>query len=165
MKLADCHPEVEVKIKQISVELLSHMRGSWREMGCWISECLCLCRNCIASRDPYCGWTRGSTCSFLRPGTRYDTFPYIYTSIHAVYSTCPGSPYWHAVCLVLSLRPSQVLSPFLVLSLRSNCLFVLVCFFYLFCFHWICFYFYHSCRGYFSDSTPSGAPIESLHVL
>uniref|UniRef100_A0A3Q2DS44 Sema domain, transmembrane domain (TM), and cytoplasmic domain, (semaphorin) 6Bb n=1 Tax=Cyprinodon variegatus TaxID=28743 RepID=A0A3Q2DS44_CYPVA len=25
--------------------------------------------NCIASRDPYCGWTRGSTCSFLRPGT------------------------------------------------------------------------------------------------
>ncbi|XP_056270272.1 semaphorin-6B isoform X2 [Pseudoliparis swirei] len=27
-------------------------------------------KNCIASRDPYCGWTRGSTCSFLRPGTR-----------------------------------------------------------------------------------------------
>ncbi|XP_047443216.1 semaphorin-6B [Mugil cephalus] len=31
------------------------------------SRCL---KNCIASRDPYCGWTRGSTCSFLRPGTR-----------------------------------------------------------------------------------------------
>ncbi|KAM9831842.1 semaphorin-6B [Neosynchiropus ocellatus] len=31
------------------------------------SRCM---RNCIASRDPYCGWTRGSTCSFLRPGTR-----------------------------------------------------------------------------------------------
>uniref|UniRef100_A0A3P8UPE6 Semaphorin 6B n=1 Tax=Cynoglossus semilaevis TaxID=244447 RepID=A0A3P8UPE6_CYNSE len=27
------------------------------------------CMNCIASRDPYCGWTKGSTCSFLRPGT------------------------------------------------------------------------------------------------
>jgi len=33
---------------------------------------VCLCRNCIASRDPYCGWTRGSTCSLLRPGTRSD---------------------------------------------------------------------------------------------
>uniref|UniRef100_A0A8B9JB77 Sema domain, transmembrane domain (TM), and cytoplasmic domain, (semaphorin) 6Bb n=1 Tax=Astyanax mexicanus TaxID=7994 RepID=A0A8B9JB77_ASTMX len=27
-------------------------------------------RNCISSRDPYCGWTTGSTCSFLRAGTR-----------------------------------------------------------------------------------------------
>uniref|UniRef100_A0A3B1KBE0 Sema domain, transmembrane domain (TM), and cytoplasmic domain, (semaphorin) 6Bb n=1 Tax=Astyanax mexicanus TaxID=7994 RepID=A0A3B1KBE0_ASTMX len=27
------------------------------------------CMNCISSRDPYCGWTRGSTCSFLRAGT------------------------------------------------------------------------------------------------
>uniref|UniRef100_A0A671QER2 Sema domain, transmembrane domain (TM), and cytoplasmic domain, (semaphorin) 6Bb n=1 Tax=Sinocyclocheilus anshuiensis TaxID=1608454 RepID=A0A671QER2_9TELE len=27
------------------------------------SRCM---KNCIASRDPYCGWTRGSTCSFLR---------------------------------------------------------------------------------------------------
>nr|XP_015221210.1 PREDICTED: semaphorin-6B isoform X2 [Lepisosteus oculatus] len=27
-------------------------------------------KNCIALRDPYCGWTRGSTCSFLEPGTR-----------------------------------------------------------------------------------------------
>uniref|UniRef100_W5K6Z6 Semaphorin 6B n=1 Tax=Astyanax mexicanus TaxID=7994 RepID=W5K6Z6_ASTMX len=27
------------------------------------------CMNCISSRDPYCGWTRGSTCSLLRPGT------------------------------------------------------------------------------------------------
>ncbi|XP_020779269.2 semaphorin-6B-like [Boleophthalmus pectinirostris] len=31
------------------------------------SRCM---RSCLASRDPYCGWTRGSTCSFLRPGTR-----------------------------------------------------------------------------------------------
>ncbi|KAM9480177.1 semaphorin-6B isoform 6-T6 [Salvelinus alpinus] len=31
------------------------------------SRCM---KNCISSRDPYCGWTRGSTCSFLRPGTR-----------------------------------------------------------------------------------------------
>ncbi|XP_077573377.1 semaphorin-6B [Stigmatopora nigra] len=31
------------------------------------SRCI---KNCMASRDPYCGWTRGSTCSFLRPGTR-----------------------------------------------------------------------------------------------
>lgn len=31
-----------------------------------------VCRSCLASRDPYCGWTRGSTCSFLRPGTRWD---------------------------------------------------------------------------------------------
>lgn len=31
------------------------------------SRCM---KNCIAARDPYCGWTRGSTCSFLRPGTR-----------------------------------------------------------------------------------------------
>uniref|UniRef100_A0A9J7Z7N8 Semaphorin-6B n=2 Tax=Cyprinus carpio TaxID=7962 RepID=A0A9J7Z7N8_CYPCA len=31
------------------------------------SRCM---KNCIASRDPYCGWTRGSTCSLLRPGTR-----------------------------------------------------------------------------------------------
>ncbi|TRY81643.1 hypothetical protein DNTS_025970, partial [Danionella cerebrum] len=31
---------------------------------------LCLCRNCISSRDPYCGWTRGSMCTLLRPGTR-----------------------------------------------------------------------------------------------
>ncbi|KAF7695608.1 hypothetical protein HF521_007331 [Silurus meridionalis] len=31
------------------------------------SRCM---KNCIASRDPYCGWTKGSTCSFLRPGTR-----------------------------------------------------------------------------------------------
>ncbi|KAI4872714.1 hypothetical protein NFI96_014379 [Prochilodus magdalenae] len=31
------------------------------------SRCM---KNCIASRDPYCGWTRGSTCSFLRAGTR-----------------------------------------------------------------------------------------------
>ncbi|KAL4634734.1 semaphorin-6B-like [Arapaima gigas] len=31
------------------------------------SRCM---KNCIASRDPYCGWTRSSTCSFLRPGTR-----------------------------------------------------------------------------------------------
>uniref|UniRef100_A0AAV2L0Q6 Sema domain-containing protein n=1 Tax=Knipowitschia caucasica TaxID=637954 RepID=A0AAV2L0Q6_KNICA len=31
------------------------------------SRCM---RSCIASRDPYCGWTKGSTCSFLRPGTR-----------------------------------------------------------------------------------------------
>lgn len=30
-----------------------------------------VCRSCLASRDPYCGWTRGSTCSFLRPGTRW----------------------------------------------------------------------------------------------
>ncbi|CDQ84327.1 unnamed protein product [Oncorhynchus mykiss] len=27
-------------------------------------------KSCLTSRDPYCGWTRGSTCSFLRPGTR-----------------------------------------------------------------------------------------------
>lgn len=32
---------------------------------------VCVCRSCLASRDPYCGWTRGSTCSFLRPGTRW----------------------------------------------------------------------------------------------
>ncbi|KAL4608121.1 semaphorin-6B-like [Arapaima gigas] len=31
------------------------------------SSCM---KKCIASRDPYCGWTRGNTCSFLRPGTR-----------------------------------------------------------------------------------------------
>ncbi|KAG7332771.1 hypothetical protein KOW79_004605 [Hemibagrus wyckioides] len=31
------------------------------------SRCM---KNCVASRDPYCGWTKGSTCSFLRPGTR-----------------------------------------------------------------------------------------------
>ncbi|XP_072537392.1 semaphorin-6B [Salminus brasiliensis] len=31
------------------------------------SRCM---KNCIGSRDPYCGWTRGSTCSFLRAGTR-----------------------------------------------------------------------------------------------
>ncbi|XP_030640339.1 semaphorin-6B [Chanos chanos] len=31
------------------------------------SRCM---KNCIATRDPYCGWTRGSTCTFLRPGTR-----------------------------------------------------------------------------------------------
>uniref|UniRef100_I3JVJ9 Semaphorin 6B n=1 Tax=Oreochromis niloticus TaxID=8128 RepID=I3JVJ9_ORENI len=31
------------------------------------SRCM---KSCLASRDPYCGWTRGSTCSFLRPGTR-----------------------------------------------------------------------------------------------
>uniref|UniRef100_A0A3B1JR48 Sema domain, transmembrane domain (TM), and cytoplasmic domain, (semaphorin) 6Bb n=1 Tax=Astyanax mexicanus TaxID=7994 RepID=A0A3B1JR48_ASTMX len=31
------------------------------------SRCM---KNCISSRDPYCGWTRGSTCSFLRAGTR-----------------------------------------------------------------------------------------------
>uniref|UniRef100_H2SEX5 Semaphorin 6B n=1 Tax=Takifugu rubripes TaxID=31033 RepID=H2SEX5_TAKRU len=31
------------------------------------SRCM---KSCIASRDPYCGWTKGSTCSFLRPGTR-----------------------------------------------------------------------------------------------
>ncbi|XP_026880865.2 sema domain, transmembrane domain (TM), and cytoplasmic domain, (semaphorin) 6Ba [Electrophorus electricus] len=31
------------------------------------SRCM---KNCISSRDPYCGWTRGSTCSLLRPGTR-----------------------------------------------------------------------------------------------
>ncbi|XP_051509857.1 semaphorin-6B-like isoform X2 [Myxocyprinus asiaticus] len=31
------------------------------------SRCM---KTCIASRDPYCGWTRGSTCSFLRAGTR-----------------------------------------------------------------------------------------------
>uniref|UniRef100_A0A8C7X4U2 Sema domain, transmembrane domain (TM), and cytoplasmic domain, (semaphorin) 6Bb n=1 Tax=Oryzias sinensis TaxID=183150 RepID=A0A8C7X4U2_9TELE len=36
------------------------------------SRCM---KNCIASRDPYCGWTRGSTCSFLRPGTRYPPLP------------------------------------------------------------------------------------------
>uniref|UniRef100_G3PF76 Sema domain, transmembrane domain (TM), and cytoplasmic domain, (semaphorin) 6Bb n=1 Tax=Gasterosteus aculeatus aculeatus TaxID=481459 RepID=G3PF76_GASAC len=39
------------------------------------SRCM---KNCIASRDPYCGWTRGSTCSFLRPGTRYDSSPLRY---------------------------------------------------------------------------------------
>uniref|UniRef100_A0A8C1YLB4 Sema domain, transmembrane domain (TM), and cytoplasmic domain, (semaphorin) 6Ba n=1 Tax=Cyprinus carpio TaxID=7962 RepID=A0A8C1YLB4_CYPCA len=32
------------------------------------SRCM---KNCIASRDPYCGWTRGSTCSLLRPGTSF----------------------------------------------------------------------------------------------
>ncbi|KAI4896219.1 hypothetical protein NFI96_008332 [Prochilodus magdalenae] len=31
------------------------------------SRCM---KNCISSRDPYCGWTRGSTCSLLRAGTR-----------------------------------------------------------------------------------------------
>ncbi|XP_029105065.1 semaphorin-6B-like isoform X1 [Scleropages formosus] len=31
------------------------------------SSCM---KKCIAARDPYCGWTRGNTCSFLRPGTR-----------------------------------------------------------------------------------------------
>uniref|UniRef100_A0A4W5PBQ6 Semaphorin 6B n=1 Tax=Hucho hucho TaxID=62062 RepID=A0A4W5PBQ6_9TELE len=31
------------------------------------SRCM---KSCLTSRDPYCGWTRGSTCSFLRPGTR-----------------------------------------------------------------------------------------------
>lgn len=36
----------------------------------WLFAC-CVSRSCLASRDPYCGWTRGSTCSFLRPGTRW----------------------------------------------------------------------------------------------
>ncbi|MGH0182608.1 UNVERIFIED_CONTAM: hypothetical protein FKN15_009398 [Acipenser sinensis] len=27
-------------------------------------------KNCISTQDPYCGWTKGSTCSFLEPGTR-----------------------------------------------------------------------------------------------
>ncbi|XP_062854905.1 semaphorin-6B [Trichomycterus rosablanca] len=31
------------------------------------SRCM---KNCIASQDPYCGWTKGSTCSFLSAGTR-----------------------------------------------------------------------------------------------
>ncbi|XP_076860443.1 semaphorin-6B isoform X2 [Brachyhypopomus gauderio] len=31
------------------------------------SRCM---KNCLSSRDPYCGWTRGGTCSFLRAGTR-----------------------------------------------------------------------------------------------
>uniref|UniRef100_A0A8C1JLS9 Sema domain, transmembrane domain (TM), and cytoplasmic domain, (semaphorin) 6Bb n=1 Tax=Cyprinus carpio TaxID=7962 RepID=A0A8C1JLS9_CYPCA len=30
------------------------------------SRCM---KNCISSRDPYCGWTRGSTCSFLLMST------------------------------------------------------------------------------------------------
>ncbi|XP_058870087.1 semaphorin-6B isoform X2 [Acipenser ruthenus] len=30
---------------------------------------LCM-KNCISTQDPYCGWTKGSTCSFLEPGTR-----------------------------------------------------------------------------------------------
>uniref|UniRef100_A0A8C4GP08 Sema domain, transmembrane domain (TM), and cytoplasmic domain, (semaphorin) 6Bb n=1 Tax=Dicentrarchus labrax TaxID=13489 RepID=A0A8C4GP08_DICLA len=45
------------------------------------SRCM---KNCIASRDPYCGWTRGSTCSFLRPGTRYDTSPIYVTFKHTL---------------------------------------------------------------------------------
>lgn len=36
-----------------------------------MNEFFSLHRNCIAARDPYCGWTKGSTCSFLRVGTRY----------------------------------------------------------------------------------------------
>lgn len=103
-----------------------------------LNKWMCLCRNCIASRDPYCGWTRGSTCSFLRPGTRYDAFPFIYTSPHAVYSTCPASSHRHAVCVALSLRLSQVLTPILVLSLRSKCLFWFGLFF---CFFFTCFGF------------------------
>uniref|UniRef100_A0A8C1ZGY4 Sema domain, transmembrane domain (TM), and cytoplasmic domain, (semaphorin) 6Ba n=1 Tax=Cyprinus carpio TaxID=7962 RepID=A0A8C1ZGY4_CYPCA len=35
------------------------------------SRCM---KNCIASRDPYCGWTRGSTCSLLRPGLLRESF-------------------------------------------------------------------------------------------
>uniref|UniRef100_A0A8D3DD09 Sema domain, transmembrane domain (TM), and cytoplasmic domain, (semaphorin) 6Bb n=1 Tax=Scophthalmus maximus TaxID=52904 RepID=A0A8D3DD09_SCOMX len=57
------------------------------------SRCM---KNCIASRDPYCGWTRGSTCSFLRPGTRYNTALLLYESPHTLFSplhtlrsTCP----------------------------------------------------------------------------
>ncbi|XP_041086114.1 semaphorin-6B-like [Polyodon spathula] len=30
---------------------------------------LCM-KSCISTQDPYCGWTKGSTCSFLEPGTR-----------------------------------------------------------------------------------------------
>uniref|UniRef100_A0A7N8WRN6 Sema domain, transmembrane domain (TM), and cytoplasmic domain, (semaphorin) 6Bb n=1 Tax=Mastacembelus armatus TaxID=205130 RepID=A0A7N8WRN6_9TELE len=69
----------------------------------------CVCRSCISSRDPYCGWTRGSTCSFLRPGTRYDTFQFIYTThhnTHTVWSTLYNT--WHSTC------PLSILTPWLV---------------------------------------------------
>lgn len=62
----------------------------------------CSCRNCIASRDPYCGWTRGSTCSFLRPGTRYDTSPFLH--IHDINTL--------ALCLVYAWSVFQHLSVF-----------------------------------------------------
>uniref|UniRef100_A0AAY5EYK8 Sema domain-containing protein n=1 Tax=Electrophorus electricus TaxID=8005 RepID=A0AAY5EYK8_ELEEL len=38
------------------------------------SHCM---KNCLASRDPYCGWTRGGTCSFLRAGTRLPFEQYV----------------------------------------------------------------------------------------
>uniref|UniRef100_A0A8C4TFM8 Semaphorin 6B n=1 Tax=Erpetoichthys calabaricus TaxID=27687 RepID=A0A8C4TFM8_ERPCA len=31
---------------------------------------LCM-KNCISTRDPYCGWTKTNTCTFLEPGARY----------------------------------------------------------------------------------------------
>lgn len=57
-----------------------HGEFKWNEKSFRLTDYLCLCRNCIASRDPYCGWTKGSTCSFLRPGTRYDNPPFLCTS-------------------------------------------------------------------------------------
>lgn len=51
----------------------------WCRKGYHSCSFLFFHRNCIASRDPYCGWTRGSTCSFLRAGTRWVLAMYLLT--------------------------------------------------------------------------------------
>ncbi|PWA20877.1 hypothetical protein CCH79_00007254 [Gambusia affinis] len=74
------------------------------------SRCM---KNCIASRDPYCGWTRGSTCSFLRPGTRWDAFP-LWLHIHA---NTPNASISCLLCDTVSLSSFEVVHGLLPLSL------------------------------------------------
>uniref|UniRef100_A0A9J8AHU1 Sema domain, transmembrane domain (TM), and cytoplasmic domain, (semaphorin) 6Bb n=2 Tax=Cyprinus carpio TaxID=7962 RepID=A0A9J8AHU1_CYPCA len=45
------------------------------------SRCM---KNCISSRDPYCGWTRGSTCSFLR--AVMSTISLLFSFTHAFFN-------------------------------------------------------------------------------
>uniref|UniRef100_A0A3Q3X7Z3 Sema domain-containing protein n=1 Tax=Mola mola TaxID=94237 RepID=A0A3Q3X7Z3_MOLML len=69
------------------------------------SRCM---KNCIASRDPYCGWTRGSTCSFLRPGTRLPFEQDVEQGNVAHLGDCDGK--WHGcACLPTSVKANSSL--------------------------------------------------------
>uniref|UniRef100_A0A7N6AUW3 Sema domain-containing protein n=1 Tax=Anabas testudineus TaxID=64144 RepID=A0A7N6AUW3_ANATE len=80
------------------------------------SRCM---KNCIATRDPYCGWTRGSTCSFLRPGTRLPFEQDVEQGNVAHLGDCDGKRSdSQPVCAILSRRlltPTCVMQEVLML--------------------------------------------------
>uniref|UniRef100_A0A7N6BFX6 Sema domain-containing protein n=1 Tax=Anabas testudineus TaxID=64144 RepID=A0A7N6BFX6_ANATE len=74
------------------------------------SRCM---KSCLASRDPYCGWTRGSVCSFLRPGTRLLIEPESLVSLNLLVAsavsafTIGAALSGLAVCWIMAHKPAN----------------------------------------------------------